>query len=171
MFISFLKVGFTSFGGGTMVPVINSEMLGHGWMTAREVSDIVAIAEMTPGPLGMNCSTFAGIRVAGIPGALVAMLGILAPTLTLTFAAVVFYQKFRESRIMQKALYGVRPAGIGLVIATAFTLGASNYFTESGVDISSVFIGAAIALLIWKKNPSVPKCILIAAVMGLLLVR
>ena len=69
LFISFLKIGFTSFGGVSMVPLINSEMLSHGWMSAQEVSDIVAIAEMTPGPLGMNSSTFAGIRVAGIPGA------------------------------------------------------------------------------------------------------
>ena len=96
LFISFLKIGFTSFGGVSMVPLINSEMLSHGWMNAQEVSDIVAIAEMTPGPLGMNSSTFAGIRVAGIPGAIIAMLGILFPTLTIGFAAVVFFQKFRK---------------------------------------------------------------------------
>lgn len=65
LFWSFCKIGFTSFGGLSMVPLINSEMISHSWMTASEVSDIVAIAEMTPGPLGLNCATFAGIRVAG----------------------------------------------------------------------------------------------------------
>ena len=60
LFWSFCKIGFTSFGGLSMVPLINSEMLSHGWMTLSEVSDIVAIAEMTPGPLGLNCATFAG---------------------------------------------------------------------------------------------------------------
>ena len=60
LFISFLKIGFTSFGGLSMIPLITSEMTSHGWMTAAEVSDIVAIAEMTPGPLGLNCATFAG---------------------------------------------------------------------------------------------------------------
>ena len=55
LFWSFCKIGFTSFGGLSMVPLINSEMLSHGWMTLSEVSDIVAIAEMTPGPLGLNC--------------------------------------------------------------------------------------------------------------------
>ena len=59
LFWSFCKIGFTSFGGLSMVPLINSEMLSHGWMTLSEVSDIVAIAEVTPGPLG-NCATFAG---------------------------------------------------------------------------------------------------------------
>lgn len=69
LFFSFLKVGFSSFGGLSMVPVINAEMLSHGWMTQEQVIDIIAIAEMTPGPMGMNCATFAGMRVAGIPGA------------------------------------------------------------------------------------------------------
>ena len=62
LFISFLKIGFTSFGGLSMIPLITSEMTSHGWMTAAEVSDIVAIAEMTPGPLGLNCATFAGME-------------------------------------------------------------------------------------------------------------
>ena len=67
LFLSFLLIGFTSFGGMSMVPLINDQMLSHGWMTASEVADIVAIAEMTPGPLGINCATFAGARTAGSP--------------------------------------------------------------------------------------------------------
>ena len=68
LFWSFCQIGYTSFGGMSMVPLINDEMVSHGWMTASEVSDIVAIAEMTPGPIGLNCATFAGMRVAGILG-------------------------------------------------------------------------------------------------------
>ena len=84
LFWSFVKIGFTSFGGLSMIPLITSEVLSHGWMTAAEVSDIVAIAEMTPGPLGLNCATFAGIHAAGLPGAVAANLGALSPTLSLT---------------------------------------------------------------------------------------
>lgn len=171
LFVSFLKVGCTSFGGISMVPLIHSEMLSHGWMTARELSDIVAIAEITPGPLGMNASTFAGIKVYGVFGAVMAMLGILFPTLTLTFAAVVFFQKFRTSKAIQKALYGIRPAGIGLIFATMFTLSLDNYFAKGSIDMASVAIGIFITLLIWKKNLSVPKTIVTAAALGLLLVR
>ena len=58
LFWSFMKIGFFSFGGLTMIPVINDEVLLHGWMTADEVMDIVAVAEMTPGSLGINCATF-----------------------------------------------------------------------------------------------------------------
>ena len=69
LFWSFLKIGFTSFGGLSMIPLISHEVISHGWMNLGEVGDIVAIAEMTPGPLGFNCATFAGIHAAGIPGA------------------------------------------------------------------------------------------------------
>ena len=105
LFLSFLKVGFSSFGGLSMVPVINAEMLSHGWMTQEQVIDIIAIAEMTPGPMDMNCATFAGMRVAGVPGALMANLGVLAPTLTLTLAVAVCFERFRKSRGNDKGLW------------------------------------------------------------------
>ena len=73
LFWSFCQIGFTSFGGMSMVPLINDEMVSHGWMNVSEVSDIIAIAEMTPGPLGLNCATFAGMRVAGILGAILSV--------------------------------------------------------------------------------------------------
>lgn len=113
LFWSFCKIGFTSFGGLSMVPLINSEMLSHGWMTLSEVSDIVAIAEMTPGPLGLNCATFAGTRVAGLAGAVSASLGVLSPTLLICAAAAVMFEKFRESDFMKKVMYGIRPACLG----------------------------------------------------------
>ena len=72
---------------------------------------------------------------------------------------------------MKKMLYGIRPAGIGLVFATMFTLGLSNYMPDGAFDPVSIIIGVLIAFLIWKKDTSVPKTIAIAAVMGLLLVR
>ena len=82
LFLSFVKVGFTSFGGMSMVPVIMEEMGSHGWMTAEDLSNLIAIAEMTPGSLGVNCATFAGIQTAGFFGGLVAVLGLLTPALT-----------------------------------------------------------------------------------------
>ena len=69
LFWSFCKIGFTSFGGLSMVPLINSEMVSHGWMSVSEVSDIVAMAEITPGPLGLNCATFPGWPVSWAPSA------------------------------------------------------------------------------------------------------
>lgn len=166
LFLSFVKIGFTSFGGATMVPLINAEMLLRGWMTPAEVSDIVAIAEMTPGPLGTNCATFAGIRVAGILGALAANLGVLMPTFTLTILVGFFMSRFRESRLMEGMLTGIRPVCLGLVVSVMLTMGMESYFSWQ-----SAVIGAAVALLLWKAKLSVPVAMLAAAALGLAIVR
>jgi len=132
LFISFLKIGFTSFGGLSMIPLITSEMTSHGWMTAAEVSDIVAIAEMTPGPLGLNCATFAGMRTAGFLGAIAANLGTLSPTLTVCLLASIFFERFRTSNFMTKVMTGVRPACVGMIFGVIFSLCMTNYAANLG---------------------------------------
>ena len=171
LFVSFLLVGFTSFGGMSMIPLISDQMLSHGWMTAQEVADIVAIAEMTPGPLGLNCATFAGTRTAGVAGALVASLGVITPSLTLTLLAAMFLAKFRESRIMNDALYGIRPICIGMIAAIIIQQCQSNYAGSflGFVSWQAVVIGAISLLMLLKFKWSVPLTIVLAAGMGILL--
>lgn len=168
LFFSFLKIGFTSFGGMSMIPLINSEMASHGWMTVTEVSDIVAIAEMTPGPLGLNCATFAGMRVAGIIGALAANLGILGPTFTLCAAAAFFFKKFKDSPLLKGVLTGVRPVGIGLVAGVILNLICTNYGTISAVMWGNVAIAAISVVLLIRYKLSIPKVIVLAAALGLM---
>ena len=164
LFWSFCKIGFTSFGGLSMVPLINSEMLSHGWMTLSEVSDIVAIAEMTPGPLGLNCATLAG--------AVSASLGVLSPTLLICAAAAVMFEKFRESDFMKKVMYGIRPACLGLIIAVVCSLTATNYTNAAGsISYGAALIGVAATVLLLKFKVSIPKVILLSAVLGLFLTR
>lgn len=170
LFISFLKVGFTSFGGLSMVPLINSEMLGHGWMTAREVADIVAIAEMTPGPLGLNCATFAGMRVGGIPGAVAANLGILFPSFSVAWLVAVFFEKFKNSPMMQRMLYGIRPVCIGLISYAMLSIGSDSYLTESSMLFwQGLVIGAVSLYLLLKRKAGIPVTILAAAVLGIVM--
>ncbi|NLF26456.1 MAG: chromate transporter [Clostridiales bacterium] len=171
LFWVFVKIGFTSFGGLSMVPLINAEMVAHGWMTASEVSDIVAIAEMTPGPLGLNSATFVGIRVYGVVGALSANLGVLTPTLTVCFLAAVFLKKFQENRLLQNAMYGIRPTALGMILATMYVLGAENYIVNLAPHWQSMGIGAVVAVLLAKFKWSIPAVILMSAAMGLLIVR
>lgn len=166
---SFTKIGFTSFGGLSMIPLISSEMVAHGFMTAAEVSDIVAIAEMTPGPLGLNCATFAGMRTAGLPGALAANLGILLPTLTLTAAAAIFYERFKDSRVMQDVMAGVRPVCVGMILGVALELCASNYVAEGRVLLPYVILGAVDLFLLLRVKLSIPKLIGLNALAGMLL--
>ena len=166
LFFSFVKIGFTSFGGLSMIPLIKSEMLSHGWMTAYEVTDIIAIAEMTPGPLGINCATFAGIRAAGIPGAIAASLGVLSPTFTLTALAAFFYGFFRESKGMSRAMTGVRPACVGMIAGVTLQLAIANYGASGETMYVSLAIAALDAFLLIKLKVSVPIVICLSAALG-----
>ena len=168
LFWSFCQIGFTSFGGLSMIPLISSEMAGHGWMTSTEVSDIVAIAEMTPGPLGLNCATFAGIRVAGIVGALAANLGILMPTFTVCAVAAVFFERFKDSNVLKNIMGFVRPVCIGLIWAVIINLCLTNYVEDGSVQISGILIGVLGVYLIIRRKWSVPKVICVGAVLGML---
>ena len=169
LFWSFLLIGFSSFGGLSMIPQISDQVLSHGWMTAEQVTDIVAIAEMTPGPLGLNCATFAGMQAAGIPGAVAANLGALTPALTLCAVAAAFFNRFRESRIMQRILVGVRPACLGMVLAVLVNLAGSTYLKQGMPHYAAMGIGLLDLVLVVKCKVSIPVVILLSAGLGLLL--
>lgn len=169
MFWSFCKIGYTSFGGMSMIPLINAEMVSHGWMSPTEVSDIVAIAEMTPGPLGLNCATFAGMRVDGMVGAIVCVAGVLMPTLTLCVLAAIFFERFRGSTVLNRMMLGIRPVSMGIIFGVMITLSRTNYVTGSAINPGALVIGLVSLFLLLKKQWSVPKVILVAALLGLIL--
>ena len=169
LFWSFVKIGFTSFDRLSMIPLISNVVVSHGWMNLSEVSDIVAIAEMTPGPLGLNCATFAGIHAADIPGAVTANLGVLMPTFTVTALVAVFFRKFQKSHRMEQLLTGVRPVCIGLLAGVIASFCQTNYVINSAVSLPAIAIGAVDLALLFKWKLSVPKVILLSAAMGLVL--
>lgn len=169
LYWSFLLIGFSSFGGLSMIPQISSEVLSHGWMTASQVTDIVAIAEMTPGPLGLNCATFAGMQAAGIPGAIAANFGVLTPALTLCAVAAAFFTRFKESRIMRHILVGVRPACFGMILGVVVSLSISNYSAAAGVNLPALVIGVTDLVLLTKFKVSIPKILILSAGLGVLI--
>lgn len=169
LFWSFCKIGFTSFGGMSMIPLINSEMTSHGWMTTMEVSDIVAIAEMTPGPIGLNCATFTGIRMAGVLGAIICNTGVLMPTFTIGALAALFFEKFKNSKWLKNMMIGVRPAALGIVVAIMVSLSRTNYLVADAVSVGAILIGILAAVLLLKFKWSIPKVIVLSALLGLLL--
>lgn len=171
LFLSFMKIGFCSFGGMTMIPVINDEVLRNGWMTASEVMDIVAVAEMTPGSLGINCATFVGLRAAGFWGAVSASLGVMVPSLTLCMLAAHFILRLKGNKLLESAMRGVRPASLGMLMSAGVTLGISTFLPLGGLDVSwnLVLIAVITGIILFRTNLSIPKTIIIAAVLGLFL--
>mgnify|MGYP002591144356 CR=1 FL=1 len=171
LFFSFLKVGMFSVGGGyAAIPLIQSQAVeACGWLTMDEFTNLVTIAEMTPGPLGLNCATFAGMRTAGIARAVAANLGALAPTLTVCLAAAIFFERFRKSRFMAKVMTGVRPACVGMIFGVILSLCTTNYLSGlGGVSIGALVVGAVALALLLKFKVSIPKVICLSGVLGVI---
>lgn len=169
LFLSFMKIGFTSFGGMSMIPLILEEMQKNRWMTAEDLTNLVAIAEMTPGPLGINCATFTGIRTAGLPGGIIAVVGVLMPAFTLALLVAVFFSRFKNNRVMEEIMSFVKPICIAMILSVICTLSVENYGLFEHMDGIALAIGALMFFLIQKKHWSVPKVIGCSALLGIFL--
>ena len=140
LFLTFLKIGAFTFGGGyAMLPLIQSEVERHGWLTQAEVVDFIAVSESTPGPLAINMATFVGIRTGGVLGAVCATLGVVLPSFVIILIVAKFYEKFRKSRAVDGVMYGLRPAVIGLIGAAFLSVGMTVFF-PNGLQ-TTVFSG------------------------------
>lgn len=169
LFFSFMKIGFTSFGGMSMIPLILEEMQKNHWMTAEDLTNLVAIAEMTPGPLGINCATFAGTQTAGVTGGIVAVTGVLMPAFTLTLIVAVFFNRFRKSNVMIYIMSFVKPVCIAMILAVICILSIENYGSGGKPDWIAILIGLGMFWLILKKKWSVPRVIGCSALLGIVL--
>lgn len=155
LFVSFLKVGLFSVGGGyAAMPLIQSQAIDrYGWLTVSEFTDLVSIAEMTPGPIAVNAATFIGTRMAGLPGALIATLGVLLPALIIVSALFFVYKKFGNLPAIQTALSWLRPAVAALIASAGLTilLNAVNFKAGAAVNelnfIAAFVFGAAFFVL------------------------
>lgn len=124
LFTMFFRIGLFSFGGGlAMLPLIFQSVQDFGVMTAHEFSNLVALSQVTPGPIAVNAATFVGFNYAGITGATIATLGVCLPSFCLVLIVIKFMQRFKDSRIMEGIFIGIRPATIGLIAAAAVFIG------------------------------------------------
>lgn len=175
MLWTFLKLGTFTIGGGyAIIPLIQQEMVLNGWMTQTEALDMVAISQMTPGPLGINAATFAGMRSLGVPGALIATFGVVFPSFVCSVLAGKFFFRFKESELVRSLLSGMRPVVLALMAAAALTLAISTFFPSAGnsPDIPALAVAAVCAgtALAAKKVP--PALMIVAAgVFGALFLR
>ncbi len=118
LFWEFFKTGLFSVGGGlATLPFLYEIGKRTGWFTASDVADMIAVSESTPGPLGINMATYVGNKTAGIPGGLVATLGLIAPAIIIICLISMILAKFKESELVKRIFYGLRPASTGLIAA------------------------------------------------------
>lgn len=166
LFITFFRIGMFSFGGGyAMLPLMESEVIDiRGWLTNAEFIDIIAISEMTPGPIAVNSATFLGYRVSGTLGSVVATIGVVLPSVIVMLTILIFMNKVKNSRYRDWIFKGIRPVILGLIAAAAVSLSFSSF-----IDIKSIIIAIGIFYLVAVKKINPILAIIIAGGLGVLL--
>ena len=148
LFWTFFKIGAFTFGGGyAMLPLIQAEVAAHGWMDADELINFVAVSESTPGPFAVNISTFVGVRLAGIPGAICATLGVALPSFVIILIVAKCFQRFKNSRIVQGCMSGLRPAVVGLIATALLSVGQTVFFPDGIAFGAAFFVSLGVFLL------------------------
>jgi len=119
----FFITGLFLFGGGlAAIPFLQQMGEKTGWFTTVQLMDMIAVSEATPGPIGVNMATYAGYMVAGVSGGIIATLALLFPSVVITLIVARLLVRFRESTLVESALYGLRPASLGLISAAGMTV-------------------------------------------------
>lgn len=156
LFLRFFYVGLFSVGGGlATLPFLKEMGETTGWISAAQLSDMVAVSESTPGPLGINMATYVGFQTAGVPGAAVAVLGEVAPALIVITIVSHVLKKFRENKYVGYAFYGLRAASAGLIAMSCLsvaqlTLFDKAVFAESGNPVMAFnFWGLVLAVVLF----------------------
>lgn len=163
IFISFAKVGLFTFGGGyAALRLIQSEIIiSKAWLTMEEFLDVVAIAEVTPGPIALNASTFIGYKLSGIPGAIVGTVGVIFFPVLIMLVLTYFVNKLKDNKKMKAIKTMLRAVVIGLIASAAYTMGAAAL----GSTLSLVIFAAALAAVILLKADPI-LLLLVTAVAG-----
>ena len=165
LFLAFLQIGTFSIGGGyAAIPLIQSLAVEkYGWLSISEFTDLVTIAEMTPGPIAVNSATFVGLRIAGIPGAITATFGCLLPSLSIVSVLGLIYFKYRTLPALQSVLSCLRPAVVALIASAGIKMfvnmptGGAAWSALAATDVNWVglctFAAALFLLRKFKSNP------------------
>lgn len=161
LFFSFLQIGTFSFGGGyAALPLIQNQVVSlHHWISMAEFTDLITISQITPGPIAINSATFVGIKIAGMPGALVATLGCILPSCIIVTIIAYLYMRYRNLDTLQGILGMLRPAVVALIASAGISILITAFFGDSGIKLSScnpkaVVIFAGCLILLRKRvNP------------------
>ena len=148
LMLEFAKTGLFSVGGGlATLPFLYEMSANHpAWFSSADVADMIAISESTPGAIGINMSTYAGFKTAGVPGGILATLGLALPSVIIILIVAKFLQKFRRNRLVEGAFYGLRPASIAMI-----TVAGLNVARVALINLDAFNATGALGdLFLWK---------------------
>ena len=175
LFWIFFKTGLFTIGGGmAMIPLIQQELVARGYLTAAQSVDMVAISQMTPGPFAVNAATFAGYNIAGIPGALVATLGIMLPSVIICLIVARFFFRFQENPVIRSILSGIKPVVLALILSGLISVFRSSVLPEpafTAIDFPVLAIAIVLSFLMLKTKISPALLILLTGAFGAVFLR
>ena len=166
IYYTFFKIGLFGFGGGySIISLIQHEMLENNWLSQAEFTDIIAISQITPGAIAINCSTYVGYVVTGnVLGAAIATIAVISPSLILMLIVCKIFNYLAKNKIFNSILFAMRPTIIGLILAAVFIL----INTDNFIDYKSFIIfGIGLLLLFFTKIHPI-FLIILAGIIGLI---
>lgn len=165
LFYEFFKTGLFSFGGGyATLPFLYNISETYQWYSAKQLSDMIAVSSITPGPLGVNVATYSGFMTSGITGALIATTAVVLPSYIIVVLVSKLLKKFRTNKDVQAAIYALKPAGCGLLASVVVSI-----FKENIYNIWLFILFAVLIVLSFKQKRDPLIYLGIAAIAGLLL--
>lgn len=175
LFFSFFKIGLFAVGGGpATIPYLMDLTDQKDWFTMRELTNMIAVSESTPGPVGLNMATYAGFSAAGIWGGLVATMGLVTPSVVIIILIARFLKDFSENPYVKAAFGGVRPAVTALIAVAVYNLCKVSLFVETAEGVAPAFKTIILAVIMFgcmqikqlkKLHPAL--WLLMAAVIGI----
>lgn len=155
LFFEFFKVGLFSVGGGlATIPFLQDLGTRTGWFTAGDLADMIAVSESTPGPIGVNMSTYVGFTCGGPLGAVVGVLGLITPSVLVILAVAGFLKRFRDSKVVDALFSGLRPASTALITAAGVSVAVialchTTSGSEGGGAVTPNWLAMAIAAVVF----------------------
>lgn len=181
LFLTFLKIGAVSFGGGyAMISLVRETCIANGWLTEEEILNFIAVSESTPGPIAINMATFVGSSQGGLLGSFLATLGVVLPSFIIILLVAAVMRNVLKYAGVNRTIKSVQPAIVAMILSTALTMFLSNVFNLSNIhstfefDWKSLIIFAIVATVavvykkLRKKNMSAILLIVLSAIMGML---
>ncbi len=173
LFLTFFKIGLFTFGGGyAMLPLIQAEVVAHGWSDQQSIVDFIAVSESTPGPFAVNMATYIGAETGGILGSVCATLGVVLPSFIIILIVAKCFNIFKTSKYVKGCMSGLKPAVVGLIgsamITVSLTVFAPNgisldIFKDIQLYVSLVIFAGAVIMAFKKIHPIIIICASAAA--------
>lgn len=174
LFLEFLKVGLFTFGGGyASLPFLHQMANNYDWFSQEQLTQMIAISGITPGPIGLNMATFAGFKTLGLIGALISSFALILPMLIITTRVFKVYLKFSENKLVKSILYFLRPTSCALITSVGvklfFELILKNDLSLKNVDFWGLILAIFLFMLTFKLKRDPIIYMGIAAIFGIII--